>query len=187
MTDEEVWRDIKGYEGLYQASNLGNVRNAKTKRILKQAKDKCNYCIVSLSKQSKHKTITVHTLVAKTFIIKPNQNQKLQVNHKDGNKSNNNANNLEWITPSQNLKHAYKNGLKRINDWQKKFIANQGRKLSKKTIQYDLNGIFIKEWNCVRDIERELKISNESISHCCTGKTKTAGGYKWKYKIEAGV
>lgn len=58
---------------------------------------------------------------------------------------------------------------------------------TKLAIQYDLNGIFIKEWNCVRDIERELKISNESISHCCAGKTKTAGGYKWKYKIEAGV
>lgn len=183
----EVWKDVVGYEGYYQVSNLGRVKNVKTQRILRQAKDKGNYCIVSLSKQCKHKTRTVHSLVAESFIRKTNKKQKLQVNHKDGNKSNNNVNNLEWITPSENLKHAYENGLKKINEWQKEFISKQGKKLSKKTIQYDINGNFIKEWNCVRDIERQLKISNESISRCCTGKTKTAGGYKWKYKTSANI
>ena len=166
--------------GLYEVSNLGRIRNFKTHRILKLGEDKCGYLHASLSKDGKSKTLKVHRLVAIMFLN--NDKNFSQVNHKDGNKKNNNLSNLEWIDRSNNLKHAYKNGLKKINDWQRKFIANEGKKLSKKTLQYDLNDNFIKEWNCVRDIERELKISNEAISHCCTGKTKTAGGYKWKYK-----
>ena len=176
---EEIWKDIKGYEGIYQVSNQGNIKNIKTNRILRPGRDKGNYFIISLTKNAKHKTHYIHRLVAIAFI--DNINNLKQINHIDGNKENNCVNNLEWITCSNNLKHAYKKGLKGISEKQKKFIANEGRKLSKITLQYNKNGEFIKKWSSVREIERCLGISNEAISHCCTGKTKTAGGYIWEY------
>lgn len=166
--------------GLYEISSNGKVRNLKTRRMLRPGKDKCGYLHVSLSKNGKTKTLKIHRLVANAFI--ENFENLPQVNHKDGNKENNNVNNLEWVTCSGNLKHAYKNGLKKINEWQKKFLANEGKKLSKIVCQYDKKGNFIKEWQSIRDVERNLKINNVSISHCCNGKTKTAGGYIWKFK-----
>ena len=165
--------------GIYEISSLGRVRNIKTKRILREGKDKGNYSIICLTKNSKHKTYYIHRLVAIAFI--DNKKNLKQINHIDGNKSNNNVENLEWITCSDNLKHAYKNGLKKIPEKQKEFIANQGKRLRKIVLQYDKERNFIKKWDSAREIERCLGINNAAISHCCTGKTKTAGGYIWKY------
>lgn len=178
----EIWKDIENYEDIYQVSNLGNIRNKKTNKILKPAKDHSGYLIVNLSKNNKHKTKTIHRLVAKAFIS--NNDNKSQVNHKNGIKTDNNVINLEWATASENLKHAYKNKLKKVNKWQKEFIANEGKKLSKKINQYNKEGNFIKKWNSIRDIERELGISNVAITHCCKGQTKTSGGYIWKYEVK---
>ncbi len=117
MKDEEVWKDIKDYEGKYQVSNIGNIRsleyhNAKgIKRIglLRQAKDKKGYLRCALSKCSRLSTFKVHRLVATAFI--PNPNNLPQINHIDGDKSNNKVNNLEWCDNSYNQKHAYSTGL----------------------------------------------------------------------------
>lgn len=120
--DKEIWKDIEGYEGLYQVSNYGRVKsfdqfinqknNSKALRkgrILKQSKNKDGYLRLRLVKNKKGKTFFVHRLVAKTFISNP---RKLnEVNHKDGNKENNNADNLEWCNRSENISHAYKLGL----------------------------------------------------------------------------
>lgn len=113
----EVWKDIQGYEGLYKISNKGEIKNAKTNNILKQYLSNRGYLRVTLFKKSKPKKFTVHRLVAENF-IKNNYIQKeiseLQINHKDGNRSNNNVENLEWCTAQENTYHALKNGLRKM-------------------------------------------------------------------------
>ena len=111
---QEIWKDIKGYVGLYQVSNLGRFkslpRNTKNQykykeRILKLSEDKDGYLLVNLNR----KTFRSHVIVAQTFI--KNDDNKPQINHIDGNKKNNNVDNLEWVTNRENIIHAYKNGL----------------------------------------------------------------------------
>jgi hypothetical protein len=114
----EKWKDIKGYEGYYQVSNLGNVKsldrvvwNGKVfhKRIGKILKPKGDrYYELCLTKQGKLKKVYIHRLVAQAFI--PNPNNKAEVNHMDGNKVNNHISNLEWCTSKENKKHAWENG-----------------------------------------------------------------------------
>lgn len=118
---KEVWKDIENYEGIYQVSNLGNVKvlsrqvwngkgfRTQDERILQQSNNQWGYNIVTLTKDSKRKPHKVHRLVAQAFI--PNPENKEQVNHIDGNKTNNNVNNLEWNTRQENISHAYINKL----------------------------------------------------------------------------
>ena len=100
---EEHWKDIKGYEGLYQVSNLGRVKSFYKNKVLKPRIKENDYLIVSLYKENKDKKFYIHRLVAETFIDNPNK--KEQVNHKDFNKSNNIVENLEWVSKIENLKH----------------------------------------------------------------------------------
>ena len=181
---KEVWKDIKNYEGLYQVSNLGNVRSIdRYKEIIvknQYGKYVCNkfykgytlnpqiymgYKCIGLYNNGKYKIKKVHRLVAEAFI--PNPENKPQVNHIDGNKLNNNINNLEWNTAGENTYHAYKNNL----------IKHYNREIN----QYDLGGNFIKTWNSAKDIEIKINIHNSAICNCCKNKRKTAGGYIWKY------
>lgn len=103
LIDEE-WKDIEGYEGLYQVSNLGRVYSCKSDRILKPSGDK--YLHVALCTNNKPKTTLLHRLVAEAFISNPEN--KPQVNHIDGDKMNNMVDNLEWTTAQENINHAYK-------------------------------------------------------------------------------
>ena len=179
---QEIWKDIKGYEGLYQVSNFGRIANKKYK-IKTNELYKNGYLYVDLYKYNKRKRMLVHRLVAKAFISNPNNLP--QVNHIDGNKENNNVENLEWCTCSYNLKEAYRLELRKPS---RAMLGKKGIKCpnSKKINQYDLNGNFIKLWHSTMDIERELKIKHDSISNCCKHKKsyKTAGGYKWEYAEE---
>lgn len=181
---KEIWKDIKGYEGLYQVSNLGRVKSfprkgthTKREHILIVGKNHKGYFQVKLTKKCKAKTISVHRLVAEAFI--PNPDNLPQINHKDGNKDNNCVNNLEWCTNEYNMKEAIRLGLRDK-------IYKYGKNHFNSVIvnQYDLDGTFIKKWYCIRNIEKTLGFDNRNISACCRGKRPTAYGYKWKYNFE---
>lgn len=114
----EIWKDVVGYEGLYQVSNLGRVRSlpkmvgfrSQPEKLIAIFADKHGYHKTNLYKHNTHKQVYVHMLVAQAFI--PNDENKPQVNHKDGDKSHNFDYNLEWCTAKENIIHAYSNGLK---------------------------------------------------------------------------
>ena len=109
---EEIWKDIKGYEGRYLVSNLGRILSLHYEghdhqKIMRQSQHHTGYLIVHLRNKESRKTKLVHTLVATAFI--PNPDQKKYVNHIDGNKTNNCVDNLEWVTSLENSQHAIAN------------------------------------------------------------------------------
>lgn len=113
--NKEIWKDIDGYEGLYQVSNLGNVKsltnrsNHKEEKILK-LNTNGKYYLVNICKNTKKKTLLIHRLVAKAFIDNPNNLP--QINHINGNKLDNRVENLEWCTCRENIIHSIKTGLR---------------------------------------------------------------------------
>lgn len=132
---------------------------------------KDGYLQVRLNRGKNGKSYLVHRLVAETFI--ENKNNYNVVNHINGIKTDNNATNLEWCTQSKNMLHAYANNLHR------KFVGEENWN-SKKILQFDKNGSFIKEFSSLAEATRETK--SKHISDCCLGKRKTAGGFIWRYK-----
>ena len=184
---EEIWKDIEGYEDLYQVSNLGRVRRLKfinkttnkyQERIVAITDNGEGYKIVSLCKNGKRKNYYIHRLIATYFI--PNKENKLEINHIDGNKNNNNINNLEWCTRSENLIHAYNHKLRTAP---MSMLGKCGKLdgISIPVKMYDLNNHFIKEFESANIASKETNICYASIKKCRCGKQKTAGGYIWKY------
>lgn len=159
----EVWKDIEGYEGLYQVSNLGRVKNSRTGRILKFGKHKNGYLQVILCKNGKTKHYYIHRLVAKTFI--PNPQNKPEVNHIDENKENNHVENLEWVTHNENMKYGTR-------------TLRVGKARSIPVICIE-TGI---EYYGVRECARQMGLQNSTIIKVLKGKRKTCGGYTFKYK-----
>ena len=138
----EIWRWIQGYENLYQISNYGRVKSfprngtGKEVKILRPGFNKFGYLIVTLSKNNKPSYPRIHRLVAKTFI--PNPENKPEVNHKDGNKFNNYYENLEWVTSSENNRHAHNTGLRNPKPYRpnSKLTEKQVRWIRKNYIPY---------------------------------------------------
>lgn len=201
---EEIWKDVVGYEGLYKVSNLGKIKSLERKNkkyqskefIMKQCVGTNNYLIVNLYllNSSKAKTFRVHRLIAETFI--PNPNNLPCVNHKDGNKQNNCVSNLEWCSYSWNNKHAYLIGKKVVTEKMKKTfseikktenwkIKNKNfKRKSKKIDQFDKNGIFLKSWNGIAELQKHFNKKNlSSIYHCCNRVKhfNSSLGYKWSW------
>lgn len=191
--ENEVWKDIPNYEGLYQVSNLGRIKSIthfvenKTTyggiytvrgKIINPKVDK-GYYRCSLTKNKEKKMVAVHRMVAMAFI--PNPENKPFINHINGNTKDNRMENLEWCTQKYNIQQSFKNGQQKPT-WKGKTGAKCPN--SKKVNQYDLEGKFIKQWDCIRDVERELNIFAINISKCCRGIYKTAGNYKWSYVLK---
>lgn len=178
----ELWKDIPSFKGLYQASTKGNIRSLYKNIILKQSTSKNGYRKVMLCKNKKRKLCSVHRLIAMTFL--DNYSEKLQVNHKDGNKKNNTIKNLEMVTCKENIQHSFKNKLqtaKKGKDHPLYKKYGKENKTSKRVEQYDMNGNFLKTWDSIMDVERTLGINNSNISRCCNGYKNSAGGFKWKH------
>ena len=148
-------KDIKGYEGLYAITTEGDVYSYKSKRFLKPKTRGKGYLTVSLYKDNEREDYYVHKLVAQAYL--PNPENLPQVDHIDNDKTHNYVNNLQWITNRDNVR--------------------KGR--NKPILQYDLDGNFIREWECAADVGKEVK---SNISSCAKGNRKTAYGFIWKYK-----
>lgn len=181
---QEIWKDILGYEGKYQVSNLGNIKNLKylnsnKTKLMCLKKHNKGYKQVELSKNHKTKTYLVHRLVAQAFI--PNPNNYPLINHKDFNKQNNNVENLEWCNQSQNMKHS----CSKIREtcFTRKVTSHTPKKLFSKIFQYDKDNNLIKDWENICEIKNTLNYHPTSIKECCEGKRKQAYGYKWQYAI----
>ena len=180
----EIWKDIKGYEGLYQVSNLGRVKHLEFTRpnlltggvstikekVLKQRLTLYGYYTVLLSKNGKKRWYFVHRLVAEAFI--PNPDNLPFVNHKDENKVNNISSNLEWCTARYNSNYGTRN--RRLSDTKTNNTYNTKQVLCVET------GII---YPSVREAARQTNIPNTNIGACCLNKPhcKIAGGYHWKY------
>ena len=162
---EEIWKDIEGYEGLYQISNMGRVKALK-KGIIRKPRLGRGYLYLNLCKNGMKKTFKIHRLVAKAFIPNP-QNLKC-VNHKDENKLNNVVYNLEWCTFKYNTN--YGTSLKRRAETQTRNIY-----------QYDFNGKLIKIWHGLNEVKKS-GMSPSAISSCCNKIYKTSYGFIWKYE-----
>lgn len=162
--NEEVWKDIIGYKGLYQVSSQGRVKHIKyhKERMVALVLNEKGYLRVQLWKDRKHKTFRVHRLVAQTFI--PNPDNLPEVNHKDECKTNNTVENLEWCTHSYNTN--YGTGKER-----------SAKKHSIKVLCVETGIIYQSAY----DIQRKLGLKQRNIQCCCSGKTKKAYGYHWQY------
>ena len=170
------YENFTGYEICSDGSLISYKRN--TPKVIRGYRDTKGYLLVDLNKDKRG--VKIHRLVALAFI--PNIDSKPQVNHKDGDKKNNNVNNLEWCTNSENQQHAVKNGLKRIKKGVENYQYDKEHKNCKKVQQFDLGGNLVAEYVSLASASRFLKkTSYSSISRACKGLQNTAFGYVWKF------
>ena len=162
----EEWKDIEGYEGVYQISNKGRLKHIQVKnqceKLVSLYQERTGYLRITLSHKNKRKKISIHREVAKLFI--PNPKNLETVNHKDYNRTNNNVDNLEWMTAKDNL------------------LYSIDRHYRKAVIQMDLQGNILKEWSSAYEVEKQIGYKATTISRCCLGKNKTYMKCLWKFK-----
>lgn len=175
---KEVWKDIEGYEGLYQVSSFGRVKSfditdnlgrIRKGRILKGCKNTNGYLLVNLYKNSIGHSKNIHRLVAEAFI--PNPDNKPQVNHIDEDKTNNVVSNLEWMTVKENSNHGTRNERMR-------------KTLRIPILAINLKNGEVEEFYGSSECARQLGLHNQHISEVLKGKLRQTGGYTFKYLNE---
>ena len=179
--DVEIWKDIVGYENLYQASNWGRVKSFKwgKERILRAVKNNKGYLVVNLWKDGKRKQFSVHLLVAQAFIPNDDPERKTQINHiREFEKTNNRVENLEWCTPKENSNWGTRN--ERVAE--KNRGAYNILKKSKPVQGIDpKTGKGVVEFPSAREAERN-GYNQGHVSACCRGEEKSHKGLIWRYK-----
>ena len=172
--EDETWKDILGYEGLYQVSNLGRVKSLERagylgkiikEKILKKCFNHKKYLVVNLSKKGKAKVMTVHRLVAQAFI--PNPENKPEVNHMDEDKTNNRVDNLEWVTAKEN------------SNWGSRL--NRISKSKSKKIKVIYRDNTYEYWESQTIFSENFGVSVQGINDVLTGKVKTCYGMRFEY------
>ncbi len=158
-----MWKQFR--DSNYRVSDEGQIKN-KDERVMK-ARINCGYMQINLhlEKGTKGKHFMVHRLVAEVFI--PNPEEKPYVNHKDGNRVNNKAGNLDWVTHSENIRH--------------RFDCLDTKTNARPVLQMDLRENFIAQYTGLTEASKESGVSISNIYKCCNGRTKTAGPFKWAY------
>ena len=194
--EDEIWVDIKDYEGLYQVSNKGRVKSLKRiarhssggnkilkEKLLKQTVNKRGYVVVTLYKDGVSKQFKIHTLVAVAFI--PNVENKPYIDHINTIKIDNRVENLRWVTEKENSNNELT--LKHIKEGCKNNGRNTPHKYgvehpnSRQIVKLSLDLDLIKIWGSCGEAERLEGFNHGHISKCCKGKAKTHKGYKWMY------
>lgn len=188
----EVWRDIVGYEGYYQVSNLGRVRaldrvvrhaysgtQSLKGHVLTPCKGNGHYYSVMLSKNGKAKSTRIHRLVAAAFV--PNPQHLKCVNHKDGNKLNNSASNLEWCTQRHNVQHAIDHELLTFDhmgftSWSEESREHFSKVRKKAIVRSDG-----KRYSCTAEAAKDLGVTYSAVMHVLRGLAETCKGYKFSY------
>ena len=181
ILEKEIWKDIKGFECLYQASNLGKIKSLERidvlgrrvkEKILKPLITRKGYYRVALCKNSKVRFYSVHRLVWLAFNGAIPEN--MQVNHINEIKTDNRLSNLNLMTPKENIH--WGTGIERSHNKQ------INGKTSKPVLQFTLDNILVKEYPSIQQVERETGFANGNIVNCCKGRYEQAYGYIWKYK-----
>ncbi|MBE6666797.1 MAG: endonuclease [Ruminococcaceae bacterium] len=180
---EEKWKDITGWEGRYRVSDKGNVESYdspgghKGKRLTPHPNEK-GYLMVHLYNKPMKKTAKVHRLVAEAFV--PNPLNLPEVNHRDGNKRNNEASNLEWSTRQANVAHAMQNGL-----YEPAIKEHIGRidKMKIPVIGTNVETNEEVEFESINEAARRCKTYGSHIVRCLNGERKSAGGYTWRKAV----
>jgi len=187
---KEIWKDIVGYEGMYEVSSFGRVRSLDrrlrngrlhTGSVLKTRIARNGYELVSMYADGMQKTDTVHRIMAQAFI--PNPDNLPQINHKDENKANNAVDNLEWCDSAYN--NNYGNHIRRIMETES-WKPNLEKALAtrpKSVLCLNQSGDIVSRYESARAAAKELGINPSNISACCLGKQKSAKGFTWKYDI----
>lgn len=185
---EEVWISIRGFEGLYEVSNMGRVKSLNrtvnhprygnktiVERLLKQTKLKSGYLSVCFHKDGKDKHFRVHRLVALHHV--PNPLNKYEVNHLKGIKIDNRASELEWSTRLENISHSISTGLTNNTGINSSLYGLKGilSYQAKKINQYTLQGKYIKTWDCIEDAVKSIGLSRSCVRRNCSSK-----GFYWK-------
>ena len=163
----EEWRDVVGFEGVYEVSSAGRLRNKKTQRFL-SSNGRGGYVVDILCSNGKSKTARRHRIVAEAFI--PNPEHKPEVNHKNGNKEDNSVENLEWATHRENTDHAWLTGLTKLP-----------KPVEKSVVQL-CEGKWLATYRSILIASKVSKTDASDILMCCKGRRLSAGGYEWKYR-----